>query len=152
MIPLLIVAGVVPFAATGVLKHAQQRLDKHGIHALTWRFLTGMPWHGKPLTNAGWKRQGKGDAFTPTKHAPRFHYRPRWQRTVIRTGSTLTFILILYGLAVNMQMTIDFLLAAAGVLVILGCWRAWMRWRRRKHRRAWVEPVHAICAAWWGSR
>jgi hypothetical protein len=41
--PLLIVGGVVLFALTGILHHGQLRLNKHGIHALTWRFLTGHP-------------------------------------------------------------------------------------------------------------
>ncbi len=145
MIPLLITGAVVLFAVTGVLKHAQQRLDKHGIHALTWRFLTGHPWHGQAITDAGWLRPGQ-KALTRTGYAPRFHFRPRWQRTIMRTGSALVFILIVYGVIVNMQMTIDFLLAAIGLLVILGAWRAWQRWQARQHRRTWVEPVHAICA------
>ena len=145
MIPLLILGGVVLFALTGILHHGQLRLNKHGIHALTWRFLTGHPWHGQAITDAGWLRPGV-KALTRTGYAPRFHFRPRWQRTLMRAGGTLAFILICYGLMVNMQMTIDFLLAAIGILVILGCWRAWLRWRRRKHRRAWVEPVHAIVA------
>ena len=146
MIPLLILGAFVLFALTGILKHGQQRLDKHGIHALAWRWLTGQPWHGTPLTNAGWKRKGAPPAFTRTGHAPRFHFRPRWQRTAMRTGSTLAFILIVYGLIINIWLTIDFLLAAIGLLAILGCWQAWMRWQRRKHRRAWIEPVHAIVA------
>jgi hypothetical protein len=146
VIPLLIVGAVVLFALTGILKHGQRRLDQHGIHALTWRWLTGQPWHGKPLTNAGWKRPGKGDAFTPTKHAPRFHYRPRWQRTVIRVTETTVSILILSGLIVNFWLTVDFLAGACAGLAVLGCWRAWLRWQRRKHRRAWVEPAHAIVA------
>jgi hypothetical protein len=146
MIPLLIVAAVALFALTGILKHGQMRLNKHGIHALTWRWLTGQPWHGKPLTNAGWKRPGKGDAFTPTKHAPRFHYRLRWQRTIIRTGSTLALILILYGLIVNTRLTIIGLMAGTVAAAGWGCWRTWQRIQQRKHRRAWVEPVHSIVA------
>lgn len=145
MIPLLIVGAVVLFALTGVLSHGEKRLNQHGIHALTWRFLTGHPWHGTALTDAGWLRPGQ-KAFTRTGHAPRFHFRPRWQRTAIRTSGMLAFILVCYGLIVNTALTIDFLLAAIGILVILGCWRSWLRWQRRKHRRAWIEPVHAICA------
>jgi hypothetical protein len=146
VIPLLVAAAVALFIARGLYKGILARLRAHGIHALTWRWLTGQPWHGKPLTNAGWKRPGKGDAFTPTKHAPRFHYRPRWQRTVIRTSETSAFILVCYGLVVNLQLTVDFLMAAASVSLLLGCWRSWVRWQGRKHRRAWVGPVHAIVA------
>jgi len=145
VIPLLITGAVVLFALTGILKHDQMRLHKHGIHALTWRFLTGHPRHGQAITDAGWLRPGQ-KALTRTGFAPRFHFRPRWQRTVMRTSGTLAFILILYGVAVNMSLTIDFLLAAVGILVILGCWRAWVRWQRRKHRRMWVEPLHAVVA------
>ena len=58
MIPLLIVGAVVLFAVTGILGHGQKRLDKHGIHALAWRFLTGHPWHGTAITDAGWLRKG----------------------------------------------------------------------------------------------
>ena len=145
MIPLLIVGAVVLFAVTGILQHGQRRLNQHGIHALTWRFLTGHPWHGTAITDAGWLRPGRR-RLTRTGYAPRFHFRPRWQRTVMRSSGTLAFILIAYGLIVNIALTIDFLLAAIGLLAILGCWRAWLRWQRRKHRRAWVEPVHAIVA------
>lgn len=146
MIPLLIALAVAAFIARGLYKGGMARLRAHGIHALTWRWLTGQPWHGKPLTNAGWKRPGKGDAFTPTKHAPRFHYRPRWQRTVIRVTETLTGILILAGLIVNFWLTVNLLIGIAAGLAVLGCWRAWLRWQRRQHRRTWVEPAHAIVA------
>jgi hypothetical protein len=145
VIPLLIVAAVVLFAVTGVLGHGQKRLDQHGIHALTWRWLTGHPWHGTAITDAGWLRPGQ-KALTRTGYAPRFHFRPRWQRTAMRSGSALAFIVILYGVIVNLWLTIDLLLAITGLLVVAGCWRAWLRWQRRKHRRAWVEPVHAIVA------
>jgi len=145
VIPLLIVGAVVLFAVTGILHHGQMRLNKHGIHALTWRWLTGHPWHGQAVTDAGWLRPGQ-KALTQTGYAPRFHFRPRWQRTLMRTGTTLAFILTAYGLVFNAALTIDFLLAAIGVAVVLGCWRAWLRWQRQKHRRTWVEPVHAIVA------
>lgn len=146
MIPLLIAGGVVLFALYGVLSHGQKRLNQHGIHALTWRWLTGMPWHGSPLTDAGWKRPGKPPALTRTGHAPRFHFRPRWQRTAMRSGGTLAVVLVLYGLIANERATFFSLLAAAVILAVTGCWRAWVRVQRRKHRRAWVEPVHAIVA------
>jgi hypothetical protein len=64
----------------------------------------------------------------------------------MRTGTTLALILVAYGLVFNASLTIDFLLAAIGVAIVLGCWRAWVRWRKRKHRCAWVEPLHAVCA------
>ena len=88
MIPLLIVGAVVLFAVTGVFGHGQKRLSQHGIHALTWRFLTGHPWHGTAITDAGWLRPGV-KALTRTGYAPRFHFRPRWQRTLMPPGARL---------------------------------------------------------------
>ncbi len=141
----LVGLGVVLFALAGLYKGIKARIASHGIHALTWRFLTGHPWHGRAVTDAGWKRPGN-KALTRTGYASRFQHRPRWQRTVMRTGSVLAFILILYGLLVNAPLTIDFTLAGIGLLVLFSCYRAYRRWQRRKHRRAWIEPLHAICA------
>jgi hypothetical protein len=52
----------------------------------------------------------------------------------------------LSGLIVNFWLTVNFLVGAVSGLAVLGCWRGWVRWQGRKHRRAWVEPVHAIVA------
>src|SRR5262249_13324079 len=146
VIELLVLAAVVLFAVTGVVKHGQKRLDQHGIHALTWRWLTGMPWHGKPPTNAGGERPGKGRAVPPTQQAPPFHYPPRWQRTLIRVTETTVSILIVAGLIADFWVTVDLLIGSLAGLAVLGAWRAWLRWQRRRHRRTWVEPVHAIVA------
>lgn len=137
--------GAAAFAAHGVYKGATARLNQHGIHTLTWRFLTGHPWHGKPVTDAGWVRPGR-KALTRTGHAPRFHYRPRWQRTVMRTGGTLAVLSIVYGFLVDAAAAILALQAAGGAAAAWCCWRAYRALKRRAHRRAWVEPLHAVCA------
>src|SRR5579875_3278867 len=143
--PLLIMLGVGVVAADGFASVALHRVQRHGLLMLAWRFLTGHPWHGKPVTDAGWLRPGTR-ALTRTGHASRFHHRPRWQRTLARTGSTAGGICAGYGLAVARGVTVRALAAAVVAAVLLGAWRAWRGFRRRVHRRTWIMPLHAAVA------
>ena len=85
---LLVLGPVVLFAAYGVARHLDARVRKHGPHALTWRWLTAEAWHGRPITNRGWTRPGT-KALTPTGHAHRRYYWPRWRHTLWRLQWTL---------------------------------------------------------------
>ena len=144
---LLLAVLLLGLVVMGIIREANARAAAHGLLKLTWRWHTGHPWHGKPLTDAGWFRPASDrKAFTPTGHAPRFHYRSRWRRTVSRSGRSLAVVLLLlvwvnyphYALLVSVLL----------VLAILGfwCWRAWRRWNGRKHRRTWIEPLHLVAA------
>ena len=140
------ILAVVPLIALlGLLETGQRRFRAHGFIILAWRFLTGHPWHGKPVTDAGWLRPGK-KALTRTGHASRFHHRPRWQRAAYRTGSLLAATLALYGLLIARTVTLTALAAATLALTVLGCVRAWRAVRRRKHRRTWIDPLHVALA------
>jgi hypothetical protein len=116
--------------------HAQKFLK------FLWRWFTGMPLHGKPITNAGWKRKGYGPALTPTGHAIWWWYLPRWKRSGHRTGGTFAFLVLVWAFLVNPAATMALLLALtlAG-LGLLGL-RAWRAWQDRKHRHTWLEPLH----------
>src|SRR5262249_15584655 len=92
----------------------------HKVHAwvhsqrflkFLWRWFTGMPLHGKPVTNAGWKRKGYGPALTPTGHAIWWWYLPRWKRASHRTGGTFAFLILVWAFLVNPVATIAGLLA-----------------------------------------
>lgn len=143
--PLLILLAVALVAVYGFATVASNRVRKHGFLILVWRFLTGHPWHGKPVTDAGWLRPG-GKALTRTGHASRFHHRPRWQRALYRTGSTVGVIAAAYGLLVARTTTEKALAAAVLATFLLVVWRAWRAFRRRVHRRTWITPLHAAVA------
>src|SRR5262249_53180735 len=77
-----------------LVRAARARLSAHGALLLAWRWLSGHPWHGKAITDAGWLRPGTR-AFTKTGHAPRFHYLPRWRRAASRSGRAAAAVLLL---------------------------------------------------------
>lgn len=107
-----------------------------------WRWLSGMPLHGKHITNAGWKRKGYGDAMTATGHALWWWYLPRWKRASHRTGATVAVMVTAWAFLVNPLATAVILavLVVAGLgLLGLAAWRAW---QARKHRHTWLEPLH----------
>ncbi len=142
---LLLLLVVALFAVIGFVRTGQRRVHKHGIHALTWRWLSGAAWHGDPVTDAGWRRPGK-KALTRTGHASRFHHLPRWRRAAWRTGTTAAVAAVLYGLAVAPAATVAALKAATAVSLAACCWAAWLAWRRRQHRHTWLLPAHTAIA------
>lgn len=134
-------------AVAGLVHEARARLAAHGLLRLLWRWHTGHPWHGKPLTDAGWFRPATDRrASTVTGHASRFHYLPRWRRTVSRTGRSA--VLLLLGVLWLSHPGIALPVTAATVagLAGYGGWRAWRRWQDRRHRRTWLEPLHLAAA------
>ncbi len=138
---------VVACLAALVIRAIRRRIDVHGILLLLWRWHSGATWHGKPLTDAGWFRPATDrKALTPTGHAPRFWYRPRWQRAARRSGRSLAAVLLLlawvsYGRPAEVAAVVLSLALAA-----FGCWRGWLRWQGRKQRRTWAEPLHLVAA------
>jgi hypothetical protein len=143
-----ILVTIIVVCLAALLVHGiRRRLDAHGVLMLLWRWHSGATWHGKPLTDAGWLRPATDrKALTPTGHAARFWYRPRWQRAARRTGRSLAAILLLlawvnYGRPA--ELAAAFLALA---LAALGCWRGWLRWQGRKYRRTWAEPLHLVAA------
>lgn len=143
----IVFVAVIVLTVALLVKAGRNRIAAHGALVLIGRWLTGHPWHGKPVTDAGWFRPASGrPAFTPTGHAPRFHYRPRWQRMASRSGRALFAILLLL-VWVNYPRTaplITILLAAT--FLIYACFALWWHWQGRKHRRTWVEPLHLVAA------
>jgi hypothetical protein len=142
---LAIVAAIPLIVLCAVIEGSRRRFRAHGFIILAWRFLTGHPWHGKPVTDAGWLRPGRR-ALTRTGHASRFHHRPRWQRAAWRTGSVLAACLSLYGLLVAWTLTAAVLALAVLALAVIGCLRLWRAARRRRHRRTWIDPPHVALA------
>jgi hypothetical protein len=142
---LLLLAVIVILFAVGVCGVIRARIKAHGILVLTWRFLTGHPWHGKPVTDAGWLRPGT-KALTRTGHASRFHHRPRLHRTAMRTGSCLAIFLLLYGMAEDPALTSRVFLVTLAALILLAAVRAVVAVRGRSHRRKWVDPLHVALA------
>ncbi len=82
--------GAVVFA--GMWRIFRGRMKSEGLIILIGRFVAGKPWHGKPVTDAGWSRKGKR-ALTPTGHASWFWHQSGKQRLVIRATSTLLVVL-----------------------------------------------------------
>src|ERR1700721_1444641 len=99
---------VAVFALSGVAGHIDSRFRKHGPHALAWRWFTASAgWHGRPVTNRGWTRPGT-KALTPTGHAHRRWYLPRWQHALWRTQYTLVTLAACAGLLFRPSGTLDY--------------------------------------------
>lgn len=142
----LAVLAVVLFAASGIAGHYDSRLRKHGIHALTWRWLTASSnWAGKPVTNRGFSRPGT-KALTPTGHAHRRWYLPQWQHALWRVQNTVATALICVGLLFRFRRTAEYLGVTAAAGVVLGAFRAWSWAQDYSHRKNYVKPLHARLA------
>lgn len=107
----------------------------------TWRFLSGQPHHGKPITDAGWFRRGQ-KALTKTGHATRWWHLPRWQRAAHRTGGTLALVALTFGFLADALITAALLAVAVVVFASFTSWRAWLRVRAREARRSFLFPLH----------
>lgn len=142
----LIGAAIVTMFVTGVVRTGRGRIRAHGLLVLLWRWHTGQPWHGKPVTDRGWNRPGK-KALTATGHASRFHYRRHWEQVLMRTTPTVVLVLAAWGFVVNRRVTEYLLVVLACALVLAAAWRARARWRRRRERRTWVLPTTRVIAA-----
>lgn len=142
---LICFAVVAAFALVGMAEVGRQRLKAHGPHRLAWRWLTGMPHHGKPLTDAGWNRPGM-KAYSQTEHVRRWWYLPRRVRAVHRTVSTFFVLAVAWGLLCAPGVMLPILAIAAAAAVAYGCWRA-VHWvQMYKHYRTWVGPAHLVAA------
>src|SRR5258708_5913269 len=125
----------------GVVKTGQSRLRKHGAHVLAWRWLTGPPWHGKRLTDAGWTRPAT-KALTPTGHATRWQHQPRLKRTADRAGFTAAVVLLAWGAVTHRFATLVLVAVVVAVLLpalIAAEVRAFLH---RKQRRTLLVPLH----------
>ena len=141
----VILAGLGLLVAHAAVTTARERIHRVGLSRLMVRWLAGRPWHGEPLTDAGWRRAGT-KALTKTGHAARFHHRPGWQRLLLRGGPTLAVVLALYGAGTDRADTwLAVRLAAAAAVLAAAAW-AWWRWQRRKHRRSTRYPLHNALA------
>ena len=145
MLALAVSAAV--FAASGVLGHFDSRVRKHGIHALTWRWLSASAgWHGKPVTNRGLTRPGT-KALTPTGYAHRRWYLPRWQHALWRIQWTLVTLLTCASLLLRPRPAVSYLGVTALGGATYGCWRGRARWQEHAHRKNYVKPLHVRLAA-----
>jgi hypothetical protein len=129
----------------GIIREARSRVHAVGLLILLWRWHSGHTWHGTPITDAGWLRPGQ-QALTRSGHAPKFHFRPRWQRAAYRCGVSFT-MLILFFAWVNYPAATMYLLAAIALtLAALAFWGGWRKLHHRAHRRKWVDPLHVVLA------
>lgn len=141
----LVIALVIILVARGWVKVVKQRAAAHGFLVLAGRWLAGHPWHGKPLTDAGWSRAGTR-ALTPTGHASRFWYRPQKHRMARRSGTALVTVTVLLGLLFDFWPTVAVLSAAVIAAAAYGTFAA-VRWQRqRKHVKTWLYPAHLNAA------
>lgn len=106
-----------------------------------WRWFSGDSLDGRPVTDAGWFRHGQRP-LTATGHAPRWWFRPRWQRALHRTGGTLAPFTVIAALIDAPQVTVAVLAVLAAAGLAHAGWRL-VRWARyRKDRRTWLHPLH----------
>lgn len=147
MLALLAFALLILFTLSGIAGHFDSRVRKHGIHALTWRWLTARTnWADKHVTNRGWNRPGT-KALTPTGHAHRRWYWPQWQHALWRWQWTLVTVLTCAGLLLQPRRTTIYL----GVTALAGAAygsRRGMHWTLHyQHRKNYLKPAHVRCSA-----
>jgi hypothetical protein len=140
-----VLVAVLTFVIVGMVKTGRSRVRSHGAHRLAWHWLSGLPWHGREMTDAGWSRPGT-KAFTRNGHARRWWYRPRRVRAAWRTGETGAALVVLWGLIDAPAVTVDALAGAGLSAVAGGSVAAVYWWRGWSHRRQWVKPVHLVAA------
>jgi hypothetical protein len=130
------------FVLAGVGGHYDDRLKKHGPHALLARWLFAhRNWANKPVTNRGWNRPGT-KALTPTGHAHRRWYWPQWQHALWRTRNTLAALLLAAGLLFQFRRMVEYLAVTAAAGAGYGAWRG-RRWAQGyQHRKNYVKPLH----------
>jgi hypothetical protein len=138
----LLAAGlVVLFFLSGAVRTITGRVNTHGLPILAWRYLTGQPWHGKPLTDRTWKQPGQ-HALTPTKHAPKFHFKSRREQTFIRVTRVLFIVFAAFDLVRRREATIIFLSVWAAYFAVFYGIKGAVKWRGRKHKRTWIDTAH----------
>ena len=139
---LLVLTGLALFAAVGVARHVQARIRKHGLHALTWRWLSaGGNWEGRAITNRGLTRPGT-KALTPTGYAHRRWHWARWQHALWRIQWTIVVLATGTGLLLQFRRAVQYLAMTVLVASCFGVWRgrAWLQ--AYGHRKNYVKPLH----------
>jgi hypothetical protein len=136
---------VAAFIGRGVYLVAHHRVKHHGLHWLAWRWVTGQPYHGQPITDAGWSRAGT-KALTPTGHAGRFWFLPQRRRALRRGIRTVAVLAAVWGLLFQWTVTLLVLALTAVAGIGLGCWAVVRWWRRLKHMKTWMYPAHLVAA------
>lgn len=140
-----LLVAVLTFVVVGMVKTGRSRVRSHGAHRLAWHWLSGLPWHGEEVTDAGWSRPGT-KAFTRNGHARRWWYRPRRVRAAWRTGATAVALAILWGLVYAPAVTVPAIEGAAAAVILGAVLGAVYWWRGWSHRRQWVRPTHLVAA------
>src|SRR5262252_5364042 len=105
MAALIILALVASIFLHAAYRTITGRVHREGLSLLIVRWLLGKPWHGEPLTDAGWSREGKR-ALTKTGHASRWAHRPQRERAAWRLGITAAVLATGYGLLFNRGVTL----------------------------------------------
>lgn len=125
----------------GMWRIFRGRVEKEGLIILIGRFIAGKPWHGKPITDAGYSRKGKL-ALTKTGHASWFWFQTGRRRMAIRITMSLLIVLSVLGLLYRRTETLTDLAVLAVIVLVIGSVWVWDAWGRRKHHRAWIVPLH----------
>jgi hypothetical protein len=133
LLPIVIAAALFAAAA---LATGREFIDRHGIHKIGYRLLTGFHLDGERRHNGGWLRHGtrhhRGDVHT---HLGWWTRRSRLHRAIAAWAVLLAIPYTVIGLAVAHGLTIASLKAAA-ILTALAGLAATGRWiARRGHRR-----------------
>lgn len=133
---------IAVFTVWGLVKYGRMRLKQHGVHALSWRWVSAKAHHGKAVTTRGWTRPGRPTAKTDTGYAHRRWYWPRWQHALWRIENTFLVALLVVTLVFQFRRTIDYLTAVAAAATGYGTWRAWEWAQMYGHRKNRIKPAH----------
>lgn len=141
----MIAAVIMTVFVYAAYQTARERVNRVGLARIVVRFLLGRPWHGEPLTDAGFRRPGT-KALTRTGHASRFHHRPGWQRIAMRLGPALFLVLAGYGWVTDHEVTVWLLRGSLVAGAAGGVLYAERRWTARQHRKSVLYPLHVTLA------
>jgi hypothetical protein len=136
--------GIIAVIVVVALRAAHHQ---HGLHRLTWRWLTGAPLDGRTrYTNRGWWTPGDRVMHVTGRAARRHHVRRAYQAAG-QTGVTVLALAVTVGLVTDRSATIRGGLALAVAACVLGPWPAWRATRGWRHRALHVRPLHHALGA-----
>jgi hypothetical protein len=147
----VILAGGVVLAALVTVALMAHRVLRKMLKALNpaWLWFTGHAMDGASRTNATWTMRSHGPkpVLHPSGHAVAWHHLPRLQRAAIRTGASIAFLAMAYGLVTALTLTLAVLtlVTAAGLLVL--AWHVFYKVRYWRHERHYVRPLERTLAA-----
>ena len=148
---LMLIAALIIGAVLVTAALVAHRILRKVLKALNPAFLwfSGHAMDGVSRTNATWIQRSHGPkpVLHSSGHAVAWHHLPRLHRAGIRTGASVAFLAVVYGLWAAFALTLAVLAALATAGLLLLAWHVFYRVRYWRHERHYVRPLERTLAA-----